>query len=397
VTEVDRAAAYGDANVTVHLGDAREVLLTLPAASIDCCVTSPPYWGLRDYGLEPQLWGGDPTCRHRWDHPPADLSDGGVLCRRCDAWLGHLGLEASPELYTRHLVEVFRAVRRTLKPSGTVWLNVGDCHNAGTTAPRRPSGSRHGYWQAAGSMGDRRVHAQGLKVKDLVGMPWRVALALQADGWYLRSDIVWAKPNAMPESVRDRPMRAHEYVFLLSAGPRYFYDGEAAARPFANPPHPAGRTRGTVWTISNQPRRGVHFATFPELLVEPCILAGTSQAGCCPGCGEPWRRRVEVTYGNPGNRRTNGPRSLARRRETQGFRVRLERRVVGTTWEPACACGEEPVPAVVLDPFAGSGTTLAVAARLGRRGLGVELNPDYVELIRQRCSSHIDTHRRRAT
>jgi DNA modification methylase len=415
VTEIHRLPVHCEAGVTVHLGDAREVLSTLPAASVDCCVTSPPYWGLRDYDLIPQVWGGDPVCRHRWDRG---------FCIACEAWLGHLGLEPTPELYTRHLVEVFRSVRRVLKPSGTLWLNLGDCYNSGTTALRVPSdSSRHGYWLAGGSMGDRRVHAPGLKVKDLVGIPWRVALALQADGWYLRSDVIWAKPNPMPESVTDRPTRAHEYVFLLTRGPRYFYDAEAIrephaddwyerastwrsgtakqqrrgasyhpfvnARPFENPPHPAGRHRRTVWTIPTQRYHGAHFATFPERLVEPCVLAGTSETGCCPRCGEPWRRRLEIAYANPGNRRTNGPRSLERRHATAGFTVRLERRVVATSWEPGCACDARPLPAVVLDPFAGAGTTLAVAASLGRESVGIELNPDYVELIRQRCSAKL--------
>jgi DNA modification methylase len=417
VTSIDRPPAHGDAGVTVHLGDAREVLAGLPAASVDCCVTSPPYWGLRDYDLEPQLWDGDPNCVHRWNRPdgPADV---GGSCLNCDAWLGHLGLEPSPELYVRHLVEVLRRVRRVLKPGGTLWLNLGDAYNAGTTAIRRPSSDRHGYWRAAGSMGDRRLRAPGLKVKDLVGIPWRVALALQADGWYLRSDIIWSKPNPMPESVRDRPIRAHEYLFLLTRSQRYHYDAEAArephaddrfdrasirrngaalqkggtanhpfanAMPLSDTSRPAGRSRRTVWTIPTQRYRGAHFATFPERLVEPCVLAGSSDAGCCSACGEPWRRRLEVVYTNPGNRRSNGPRSRERRRETPGFLVRLERRAVTRAWEPGCGCDQQRVPAVVLDPFAGSGTTLAVAAGLGRRAIGIELSAHYVELIRQRC------------
>src|SRR5215470_1571320 len=235
MTATDRLPAYKDSGVTAYLGDAREVLAALPAASVDCCVTSPPYWGLRDYDLEPQLWGGDADCRHFWDRATGGGA-GGRLCSACGAWLGHLGLEPSIELYVRHLVEVFRAVRRVLRPWATLWLNLGDCYNSGTSARRKPAPTRQGYWQAAGSMGDRRLHAVGVKTKDLVGIPWRVALALQADGWYLRSDVIWSKPNPMPESVTDRPTRAHEYLFLLAPGTRYFYDADAIREPHTMTP-----------------------------------------------------------------------------------------------------------------------------------------------------------------
>ncbi|MFI5284411.1 MAG: DNA-methyltransferase, partial [Candidatus Dormibacterales bacterium] len=338
-----RLPAYLDGAVTAYLGDVRQVLAQLPEASVDCCVTSPPYWGLRDYGIPAQVWGGDRECIHRWadrdgrggranrgqlprptwpanSTPPQNAGDATATCARCGAWRGHLGLEPSPELYVQHLVDIFREVRRVLKPQSTLWLNLGDCYNAGTTAPRQPSPARVGYWQAAGSMGDRRVNAIGLKAKDLVGIPWRVALGLQADGWYLRADVIWAKPNPMPESVSDRPTRAHEYVFLLSRSPRYFYDAEAIREPAArsNGTAPAGwdtgpgshgtihrlgreqgerpavsptrkelpsalysrhqamieggqsltarsgRNKRSVWMIATQPYREAHFATFPE-------------------------------------------------------------------------------------------------------------------------------------
>lgn len=370
--------------VRAELGDARTIMATLPADSVDCCITSPPYWGLRDYGLEPLSWGGSPSCAHRWE---ADR------CAPCGAWLGSLGLEPTVELFVAHIVEVFRAVRRVLKPTGTVWLNLGDCYNSGTTAARVPSPSKahHGYWRTGGEMGDRRVRAAGLKVKDLVGVPWRVALALQADGWYLRSDIIWAKPNPLPEGVTDRPTRAHEYLFLLSKGSRYFYDAQAIREPAAgsaSEKQSDTRARRSVWTIATRPYRQAHFATYPERLVELCLLAGTSAAGRCVGCGAPWVRESRVTYRNPGLRASNGPRSVSRRHESPGFPLRLERDCSTTRWQPTCGCALEPRPAIVLDPFAGSGTTLAVAQVCGRSAIGIEVKPAYLELIQERLARH---------
>ena len=285
--------------ITLHHADARQ--LPIPDESVDCVVTSPPYWGLRDYGLS--AWkGGDENCDHlgkphstqagfneRWTGKGSIIDKQGSLlepyrskCGKCGARRvdSGIGLESTPEEYCANMVAVFREVWRVLKPTGTVWLNLGDSYND----------------------------------KQLVGIPWRVAFALQADGWYLRSDIIWSKPNPMPESVSDRPTKAHEYIFLLTKNARYYYDAEAIQET-------TGANKRSVWEISTQPYPEAHFATYPEKLVEPCIMEG------CPLGG------------------------------------------------------------VVLDPFVGSGTTMAVAQRLGRRGIGTDLNEEYLALAAKRLRS----------
>jgi DNA modification methylase len=297
-------------------GDCRTRLAELPDGSVDCCVTSPPYWGLRDYGVAAQI-----------------------------------GLEPSPGAYVERMAAVFRHVRRVLASDGSLWLNLGDCYatGAGRVGVRPGGGARGDRW-AGPRQQPNRLPQQGLKPKDLVGLPWRVAFALQADGWFLRSDVIWEKPNAMPEPVRDRPTRSHEYLFLLTKSPRYHFDAQAIREP-ARSTHPSGngyrrperlsyrdrggaargnerpwqvqplRNRRTVWSVCTRPYRGAHFATFPPALVEPCILAS-----CRPG---------------------------------------------GT----------------VLDPFGGTGTVGEVAWRLGRRFVLVELNPDYVALAEKRLAA----------
>jgi DNA modification methylase len=221
-------------------GDIREVARQLPDCSVHCIVTSPPYWRLRDYGVE-----------------------------------GQLGMESTPAAYVKALVGVFAALRRVLRDDGTLWLNLGDSYVASRTGRHGPSTLEGGKTTqiVAGQRPDKR--APGLPEKNLVGIPWRVALALQADGWYLRSDIVWHKVNGMPESVRDRPTRAHEYLFLLSKAAHYAYDQAAVAELGANG---QPRNRRTVWEIPTQPYPGAHFAVFPPALVTLCVLAG-----CPPG------------------------------------------------------------------------------------------------------------------
>jgi DNA modification methylase len=403
--------AFETPHVTVYQGDALAVLRELPSESVDCVVTSPPYWALRDYNV-----------------------------------VGQIGLEKSPTAYVRTIVRVFHEVRRVLRKDGTLWLNMGDSYaNQGGPGWQGKNGQRadRRFTAVRDSVPMRKIARRppaGLKAKDLVGMPWRVAFALQADGWYLRSDIVWSKPNPMPESVTDRPTKAHEYVFLLAKSARYFYDAEAVRESsvgqnahdiggggyLMTPPgqrpqvgnrrskmpdgwdtgpgghgtiHREGRENGapaeirygrnarSVWEIATQAYPEAHFATFPEELPRRCIKAGCPEQ-VCGTCGKPRERVTEATYTNPGNRRSNG------RRDGEGFRElgvrvmasgqRLEKQVetVGFT-----DCGHGAYrPGVVLDPFAGSGTTLAVARDLGRRSIGIELNPEYVALIERRCS-----------
>ena len=308
-------------------GGARDMLREVADGSVHTCITSPPYWNLRDYG--------------------------------CD---GQIGLEPTPEEYVAKLVEVFREVRRVLRPDGTFWLNISDSYvGGGGFCPDAPSniarvsgdqaawGKMHSW--SADRFTSRRSpprNASNIKAKNLVGIPWMLAHALREDGWYVRAEIIWYKLACPPENVRDRPTRAHETIFLLTSEPRYFYDAAAIAEDAADP---EGGTRNcrSVWPILPRPYKGAHFAVFPEEIPERCILAGTSAHGACKGCGTPW------SHGEHDD------------------------------WSPGCSCGDVGVvPCVVLDPFAGSGTTLAVAAELRRDYIGIELNPEYIKLIEQR-------------
>ncbi|WP_419878008.1 DNA-methyltransferase [Brevibacillus centrosporus] len=324
-------------------GSCLEMLKTLPDQSVHCCVTSPPYWGLRDYGVE-----------------------------------GQLGLESTPNEFVSNMLAVFREVYRVLRDDGTMWLNLGDSY-AGSNKGRWGDGTgkvsekpMQSNARTSGNLSYSAFDYGGLKPKDLVGIPWRVALALQEDGWYLRSDIIWSKPNPMPESVTDRPTKAHEYIFLLTKNQKYFYDAEAVKEPAVgtnfiapagsvgafgpeqsrrrkgnsktfrgggaytqgrsfnnselvereskgNVPNESGlRNRRSVWTMATEQTPEAHFATYPKRLIEPCILAGSPQGG------------------------------------------------------------------IVLDPFMGSGTTAVVAKNLGRKFIGIELNTEYIQIAENR-------------
>jgi DNA modification methylase len=448
-----------DADFVLYCGDVREQLRELPDESVHCVVTSPPYWGLRDYGTG--LWdGGDPDCDHRLDPRPFQHGQGRQgnaygtppggnasrtatypdVCGKCGATRidQQLGLEPTPDQFVANMVDVFREVRRVLRRDGTCWVNLGDSYMAAqggrqSEAGLMPHETKRTSGRAekrtdvdTGSWGERDVtekvlvtRASGLKPKDLCGIPWRVAFALQADGWYLRSDIIWSKPNPMPESVTDRPTKAHEYVFLLTRSPRYFFDAVAVRedgagrldlgrmkRPEARMGEggrwandngyrtEAGRNIRSVWEIATQPYPEAHFATFPEALPERCIKAGTSERGCCPECGAPWEREVEYqlvasartpdkrAYQSPRGDGSDGDQGAAR---SSTHVAGLSKQGTTTGWRPTCDHGDlEPVPAVCLDPFMGSGTTALVARRLGRRSIGVELNPDYAALCARR-------------
>lgn len=414
-------------NWRVIVGDVIDSLRTLADNSVHCCVTSPPYWGLRDYGVE-----------------------------------GQIGLEATPKAFTDKMTEVFAEVRRVLRPDGTCWVNIGDSYATGAGAVGQcPGGGKQGEkWRGAKSMDQdpkrvaprgpmtspNRMPQVGLKPKDLVGIPWRLAFALQDAGWWLRSEIIWHKKTPMPESVTDRPTKSHEQIFLLTKAERYFFDQEAvkekavAGTP-GNKAH-KGKTayqRGddfhrtknglleisavetrnirTVWSIAAESYKGAHFATFPSEIPRRAILAGTSEKGCCVACGAPWIRVVEKDR-QPTRPGTNtklpagwdsGPGShdslIGRYKHDEGYATGVaagkhptefgnrdpQRHMTVTKtmgWKPSCECGSlEVALCVVLDCFSGSGTTGMVATELGRQYIGCELNPEYAELSRIRIDS----------
>ena len=417
----------------ILVGDVREQLRLIPDESVHCVVTSPPYFGLRDYGTA-QWVGGDESCGHcapQGGPSAKQESSAGTraiqfasTCGKCGAVRidSQLGLEATPEEYVASMVAVFRDVRRVLRRDGTLWLNLGDsyAHNgaSGGSSPDGPRKPRETDREKQLQMG---YHVpDGLKPKDLCGIPWRVAFALQADGWWLRSDIIWSKPNPMPESVTDRPTKAHEYIFLLTKSATYFYDQEAVREPHSRAwwteatggmPNPnrndggdrqgnnpsSGRNARTIWEIATKPYAEAHFATYPTELVKRCILAGTSAHGCCSVCGAPWERVVEVDGETPRDRKNRlGESSYALAQSLAGRPAQgLDyagghgsgiRPSLTTGWCATCQHEAPLTPAIVLDPFLGSGTTAAEAKIAGRDWLGIELNPAYVEMAKRRIN-----------
>ena len=370
-------------------GDCLDMMATLPDESVDMCVTSPPYWGLRDYGGDGKVWGNqlcirddDTYVNHEWEgykRPSENTRKNNnslqlksaywepqeqAFCKHCDAWFGQLGLEPTPEQYVKNMVEIFSEVKRVLKPEGTLWLNLGDSYASGKSRYSTKAQTLEGKDNEDGKYGDltkgkrpcMKSHSI-LKDKDLVGIPWRVAFALQEAGWYLRQDIIWAKPNCMPESVKDRCTKNHEYIFLLTKSHQYYYDNEAIKEDTvtkadknksafaysdnedwakdkdasriskakgiadARTKNYAKRNKRSVWWVGPKPFPEAHFAVFPIELIEPCVLAGS------------------------------------------------------------------PVGGTVLDPFGGSGTTGIVAIKHGRSAILIELSEKYVEIAEARIAS----------
>lgn len=423
-------------------GDVLKVLPQWPAKSIHMVVTSPPYYGLRSYGIPETDW---PEINYR---PMAGCPEFIVpKMTRC------LGLENEPHQFIGHMVHIFRQIHRVLRDDGTLWVNMGDCHIAHIGGKQGKTGQRVGRrhtqesirGQDRSDLGVQAPHRRPvkfLKNKDLVGIPWRLAFALQADGWYLRMDNIWHKRNCMPLSVRDRCTTAHEMVFLLSKKPRYFYDFLAIEEPCSPNTHPRGkgvnpkamenewrnrqnssfsgsiskgvvltRNKRSVWDIPTRSYRGAHFATFPESLVQVAIRAGTSEDGVCISCGSPRKRvvktvhhgeRVVPTGWDTGPGSHSGLEGRYRNADTRMGGSNLAKNTaaaratgaphdspfvqkVHSHWESTCECAAASGgKAVVFDPFMGSGTTAAVAKSLGRDFVGVELNPKYIKLAKGR-------------
>ena len=341
--------------VRVLTGDVFDHLDELPDESVHCVVTSPPYFALRDYGVE-----------------------------------GAIGLEPTFDEHLEVMVRVFREVGRVLRKDGTLWLNYGDAY-AGLTNGRSAADTK-ALGKDDRTFRDKPFSTVGgvFKAKDLMMMPARVALALQADGWWLRSEIVWHKPNPMPESAKDRPTSAHEKIYLLTRNARYFYDADAVRIPFN------GANLRNVWTAATEPFRGAHFAVMPTAIVEPCIKAGTGERGCCPECGAPVIRIIRridqgwdgSKYGERVVAASGGAINGGTAKSTLGS---SNGKLVGQSetagWEPTCECGVGgPIPCIVLDPFAGAGTVGLVADRLGRDAILIELNPEYADMARARIS-----------
>ena len=379
---------------TILVGDCRKRLAELPDKSVHCIVTSPPYWGLRSYKGDSGMIGLEPT------------------------WQEHLN----------NLMQVFDECWRVLRDDGTLWLNYGDAYvsNPGNSADRKDWSKSKISGGSRGSHVNYKKKTIGTnwKPKDLMMMPARVAIEMQESGWYLRSEIVWAKKNCMPESVKDRPVCSHEKVFLFAKRPKYYYD-RVAVRTKATEGSvrrlekghsgPAEGVEGksddlltrwasgeyvfdtkhanlrNVWRLPTTPFKGAHFATFPIKLVEPCIKAGTSVHGVCGACGSPYEREIrksesphdgktESAY-EPGS---NAHRiSLARQaaRERGGEYAHVTETI---GWKPTCACDSEKKPGVVLDPFGGSGTVGVVAGRLGRDSIIIEISEEYAEIAKKR-------------
>jgi len=394
----------------IYLGNSFDVLQELEPCSVHTVVTSPPYWGLREYGTA-EWQDGDPTCDHvappRGGQNPKtaakQLTNHGTLsyqytgtCKKCGAIRidYQLGTELQPEEYVDNIVSLFREIWRVLREDGTVWLNLGDSYNG--------SGGAGGDYNEGGLKENQPRflgrNADNLKPKDLVGIPWRVALALQADRWFLRSDIIWIKPNPMVEGgAIDRPTRAHEYVFLLSKNGSYSYDLDATKVPSKEG---GFRNIHTGWIIPTRPFKGAHFATMPPRLAELCIMAGTPERGVCVDCNAPWKRVKANQWRPTCDCKTedlpmwvNYPRSEPPDDASDEIIDKYNRDCINARNIQESLLKEYALirtkPATVLDPFSGAATTGVMSARLGRNYVGIELNPKYIELSRERLIPEI--------
>ena len=408
--------AFNESGVTLYQGHVIDVLQSLPDASVNCCITSPPYWGLRDYGLPPSIWGGDPLCTHEWldaswradrwgecddDNPGEEqqtntgsLGHRGEIkhqsqCSKCGAWRGCFGLEPTPGLYVEHATELFREVRRVLRDDGTLWLNLGDSYaNDGKWGGKtggKPAAALHG-----GPVGRTRRDS-GLKPKDLVGIPWRVALALQEDGWYLRSDIIWAKPAPMPESVTDRPTRSHEYIFLLAKSERYYYDHEAIKEPSAG--HGSGKGYKRDARLTYADKNGARGSDEPWKPREVYANQTSKHLAADPQSGQ--RRLAEsVTAARKATGDHDNPFGDTRNKRdvwtvnTDPF-PDAHFAVFPPALIPPCVLAGCPVGGTVLDPFSGAATTAMVAKRNHRKAIGCDLNGEYIEMSARRLSQEV--------
>lgn len=436
----------------VHMGCCLDLLPLIPDDSIHCVVTSPPYWGLRDYGVDNQIGlekSHDCGARSKYEYVgdyevddyDEDPATGGMIIVGKTLEPLYKLLERRKlcgECYTCRMVGILREVRRVLRPDGTFWLNMGDSYTSGNRKERNPGKSKiHTAYVGENYIdGLRPETPDGLKPKDLIGQPWALAFALRNDGWWLRSDIIWHKPNPMPESVADRPTKSHEHIFLLTKSVRYFYDADAIREKYKpqsfernkylkgkstspgrhrpdnqdnrylekhiQPLNPAGCNARTVWTINTKPFPEAHFATFPEELPRRCISAGTSAKGVCPECGAPWERMVEKGEPDDEWKKRCGADSKgsyqgtaqkdyksAKAENASEVKARIlagmkKKKTIG--WRIDCKCTDDydADPATVLDPFAGAATTCVAANKLGRNFIGIELSPEYCEIARKR-------------
>jgi DNA modification methylase len=365
-------------------GNALKLLRSLPADIIQCCVTSPPYWGLRSYGTEPQEWGGTPDCTHEWEltaprrlRSEKDVKNPNTIqkhnvganhaldftktCTKCGCWHGELGHEPTPEQFVANLTDIFKEVRRVLRPDGVCWINIADSYHS-NSRKRVPGGARKPQ--------DEPLAYRG---KNMALVPQKLAISLQEDGWYVRSEVIWHKKSTMPESTSDRCTRAHEQIWMVTKEANYFYNMDAIREPHKEDSirrihdsldwalegtgehinttqepgkfcHPAGANKRDVWSLSHTQFEGEHYAGFPLELPRICIAASTSENGGCAECGTPY-------VGDKKN----------------------------------CKCEtDKTLSCIVLDPFNGSGTTGVVALQMDRRYVGLELKEEYVKMTEQR-------------